>query len=86
MPDNIRKHVSIGTGNMVSTALLTVFAHVVIVLVAAGTGVSVQYLFPQTFSDLLSLCGLGKFALWQISAGVAYASVLFKPLVSIFHK
>lgn len=66
------------------TCAMVILGGVVAVSVSAATGVILGYLFPATVFETLTLLGLGKFALWQVSAGVMITALTFKPFISVF--
>lgn len=46
--------------------------------VAAFGGWMVAWAFPQTFAAFMTAIGLGQFALWQLSAVMAYIALTLK--------
>lgn len=84
MPDVKKATAAVGFGTAFATMALAVLANVVIVVVAAASGLLIGYLFPQTIFDALTLLGLGKFALWQAAVGVAALTVTLRPLTALF--
>lgn len=66
------------------TSMMVILGSVIAVIVSAAIGLVLGYLFPVTVFELLTLLGLGKFALWQVSAGVMITALTFKPFISVF--
>lgn len=68
----------------IGTFFIAILASLVIVLVAAGSGLVIGYLFSGTCVELLGLFGLGKYSLWQVAVFSAVTAIIIRPLVAVF--